>query len=88
MTKKDYIVIARAIKQILKDLNSIDPQDIKDSGTLEILITDTMAEALQKDNPKFSTNKWKETIYGKISDESRLKDNDDKWIKLSKYKVN
>lgn len=57
MTKKDYIIIANAIKQ-----TEIDYLDTAYEGSYKDLLILNLEVAMSKDNPKFDPNKFREFI--------------------------
>mgnify|MGYP001594985160 CR=1 FL=1 len=54
MTKKDYVLIARAIRKAVEINGTIEGQTLQ--------VVDSLTEALKKENPKFDRVKFNEDI--------------------------
>lgn len=58
MTKKDYIVIAKALHDGLME-----------GGSADALI-ENVIKALNRDNPKFQISKFEQAVYGKVTNKN------------------
>lgn len=60
MTKKDYVLIATALKEAFnQDFGKLSEQEIR------LRISGEIGKALKLDNPKFNWIKWDEFIFDK-----------------------